>query len=1092
MFEELLNKTYRQIFSYNENIGHQFVPNLNARIINEKGGYYVRTNSSGFRSDIEFKKEKNNKPRILFFGDSNTAADGVSNGERFSDLVGENFKADVYNYGLSGSGTDQQYLIWKEYARDIKADLIVLGILVENIERNKVALRESINSFTKERSFIPKPYFDYEDNKLILKNYPVPRINDNFSAINKDMVQWAVPKGREFIYNLVKLWRTNKLLKPLRKNFEKPLKKLRSYLISAFYQPYPDYKNPSTRGYILMKEILKKFTESLAPTPVIILPIPTYHYYVDGAKPIYNKFFNNFHNNKKNLFVFDPLKDLKSLDFNTRQTLSFKHDKGHFSQFGHKKISELLIKQINKYKILPSSKKKVNVEIGNKINKSVYVLGISAFYHDSAATLIKDGKIIASAQEERFSRTKNDRRFPISAINYCLEREGIQQTNLNAIVYYDNTSLTLERILWGFLRTAPNSEKGWLRAMPSWIKYKFFLPQLIRKKLNYDGQIFQNLHHRSHAASAFFPSPYKKSAILTVDGVGEWATASIGMGEDNNIKILKEMNYPNSLGLLYSAFTQFTGFKVNSGEYKMMGLAPYGKPIYADVILEKLINLKDDGSIEINQNYFSYLDASAMTNKKFSDLFGGHSRIPETRITHREMNLASSIQKVTEKIIIQMAKYAKKLTQAENLCMSGGVALNCVANGRLLKENLFKDIWIQPAAGDAGSSLGCALDFYHSYLKNPRHINSDGKSLQLGSYLGPEWNMDEIKSFLDTENIEHDLVESSKRSYLIAKYLNEGKVIGHFSGRSEFGPRALGARSIIGDPRNKEMQTTINLKIKNRESFRPFAPTVLVEKVSEYFELNKKSPYMMLVAPVLEKRRLPFNKGNKENMLEIIRQPRSDIPAVTHIDYSARIQTIEKNDHKKFYNAIKAFEDLTGYGVIINTSFNVRGEPIVNSPMDAYSCFMKTEMDILLIEDFVIIKKNQKKKLKKNIENLNNSNLSKEEKLIKQKLKKLYKDYFLNGSQIINRTFNDKINKQSFWSNFDKKDLRNVFIIEKDLDATDPDPQKMSKSIIKNWKNNSFGKAVQPFVVRLLSLAKKFPIEENINTEVSETIYEMF
>jgi len=1094
MLDELINKTHRQIFCYNENIGHSFVPNLNARIINENGGYYVRTNSKGFRSDIEFKSEKKNKPRILFFGDSNTAADGVSNNERFSELVGEYFDAEVYNYGLSGSGTDQQYLIWKKYACDIKADLIVLGVLVENIERNKVAFRESINFHTKEKTFIPKPYFDYKNKKLILQNFPVPRININFPDVDKEMIQWSTPMGKEFIYKLIKLWRKNETLIPIKKNFDQPLKKLRSLLVKNFYQPYPDYNNLNSKGYILMKEILSKFTQSLYPLPVIVLPIPTYHYYVDGAKPIYNFFFNQFDNSSKNLFVADLLKNLQKLDFNLRQTLCFKQDKGHFSQFGHKVIAKFLIEQINRHKILSGPKVLTKFKVSNKIKKSIYVLGISAFYHDSAATLIKDGKIIASAQEERFSRIKNDRRFPISAINYCLERGGIQQTEINSIVYYDNTSLTLERMLWSFIKSSPNSEKGWLKAMPSWIKYKFFLPQLIRKKLNYKGKIFQNLHHRSHVASAFFPSPFEKSAVLTIDGVGEWATASIAIGEKNKIKILKEMNFPNSIGLLYSAFTQFTGFKVNSGEYKMMGLAPYGSPIYANIILKKLIDLKEDGSIKINLDYFSYLEGSAMTNEKFSKLFGGKARISDSLITQREMDIASSIQKVTEKIIIQMAKYAKKITGAEYLCMSGGVALNCVANGYLFKENLFKDIWIQPAAGDAGSSLGCALDFYHSYLNNSRTVNPQGKSLQQGSYLGPEWNNDEIKSFLDTENIPYELLDSEKRASLIAHHLNQGKVIGHFAGRSEFGPRALGARSIIGDPRNKEMQKKINLKIKYRESFRPFAPTVLVEKVNEYFELNKRSPYMMIVSPILKKRRLHFDKNKKKNMLEIIKQPRSDIPAVTHIDYSARVQTIDKEDHKKFYEIIKAFENLTGYGLVINTSFNVRGEPIVNSPADAYSCFMKTEMDILLLEDFILYKKDQKEiKLKKFVKNYNNKNTNKEEKLINKKLKKIYKNYLLQYSKKPSATFKNENSKLTFWLDHqNEKDLNEIFIIDSDLDNLNSDPKKITNSILKKWRNDYSKKICEPLIVKLIILAKKFPLEENINTEVSDSIYEMF
>ena len=1094
--KELLNKTHRQIFCYNKDIGHLFVPNLNARIMNENGGYYVRTNSLGFRSDVEFKEKKGDKPRILFFGDSNTAADGVSNNERFSELVGKHFNAEVYNFALSGSGTDQQYLICKKYAQKIEADLIVFGILVDNIERNKVAYRETINPYTKQNVLTPKPYFKFEKGKLKLSNSPVPRIKSNLKEIDPHMVQWAVPRGQELIYKLIAWWRKNKVLKPIRNNFKPFIKRLRSLLIRMAYQPYSDYGNPTSEGHLLMKEIIGEFINSVSPIPTIILPIPTYHYYVDGAKPIYKQFFNYFHDSAKNVHVLDLLEQIKSIDYGKRQSLCFNQDKSHFSKYGHQVISDFLTREINNLQILSRPKRIKNFETINVTKKnSIYILGISAFYHDSAAALIKDGEIIAAAQEERFSRKKHDRRFPLSAINFCLEKGNIQQNDLRAIVYYDNTSLTFERILWSFAKTAPNSQGAWLRAMPSWVKYKFFLPQLIRKKLKYNGKILHDLHHRSHIAAAFFPSPFKKAAILTVDGVGEWATASIAIGEENKITMLKEMNFPNSLGLLYSAFTQFTGFEVNSGEYKMMGLAPYGNPIYVDVILEKLINIKEDGSIDINQNYFNYLDGSVMTNENFANLFGGLARTPETKITQREMDIACSIQKVTEKIILRMACYVKKLTGAEYLCMAGGVALNCVANGYLLRENLFKDMWIQPAAGDAGSSLGCALDAYHTYFNNPRKLKEDGKSLQQGSYWGPEWSADEIKSFLDSEDIKHHIVKYDKRSSLIASYLKEGKVIGHFSGRTEFGPRALGARSIIGDPRNKEMQTIINLKIKRRESFRPFAPTVLVEKVNKYFELNKSSPYMLLIATVHEKRRLPFDRGNKENMLEIVRQPRSDIPAVTHIDYSARIQTIEKDDHRKFYDLIKAFEELTGYGIVVNTSFNVRGEPIVNTPMDAYRCFMNTEMDVLVLEDYFILKGEQAKINREKVlfENFNTETSKDNDSFLRRKLGKLYKKNFISATKKVIKILEHQDSNSSNWSNCtDQNDPGKIFNIPADLDITNPDPRKMTKSIIKCWRSNSFGTILEPILIHLLSLSKKYPLEEDINYMVSDEIYEMF
>jgi|MDTC01.1.fsa_nt_gb carbamoyltransferase len=1094
---DIIDKTYRQIFCYNKDIGHLFVPNLNARIMNEKGGYFVKTNSLGFRSNLEFKKKKDSKPRILFFGDSNTAADGVSNNERFSELLGEYFGAEVYNFGLSGSGTDQQYLIWKNYAQNMEADLIVLGVLVENIQRNKVAYRESINPFTKKSVLIPKPYFQINENKLNLTNYPVPRTNPSSSDIDPHMVQWTIPKDQEMIYKAVRLWRKSKITKPINDNFSPFLERFRSFLIKTAYQPYKDYDNPNSKGYFLMKEILSKFINLLHPIPVIILPIPTYHYYVDGAKPIYKKLFGSFHNPKKNIYVLDLLKEIKRLDYKKRQSLCFEEDKGHFCQFGHQVISNFLKKKISDLKILPVQKKNKNFITSHKPEKvPLYVLGISSFYHDSAASLIKDGEIVAAAQEERFSRIKNDRRFPISSINYCLEKANIQQQDLSAIVYYDNAYLTFERMLWSFAKTAPNSEEAWIRFMPSWIQYKLFLPRLIRKELKYNGKILHNLHHRSHFASAFFASPFKKAAILTVDGVGEWATASIGIGEGNKLRMIKEMNFPNSLGLFYSAFTQFTGFKVNSGEYKMMGLAPYGKSIYVDIILKKLICVKSDGSIKINQKYFSYLKGSVMTNEKFADLFGGPAREPESIITQREMDIACSVQKVTEKIILSMARYAKKITGAEYLCMSGGVALNCVANGHLYRENIFKDIWIQPAAGDAGSSLGCALDAYYTYFKKNRKLREDGKPLQLGSYWGPEWNKEEIRAFLETENAKYKSIsDSNERNSLIASYLNSGKIIGYFSGRTEFGPRALGARSIIGDPRIAEMQTKINLKIKYRESFRPFAPAVLADQANQYFEGSKKTPYMMFVLPVLKNRRLTFNRENIEDMLKIIKQPRSDIPAVTHIDYSARVQTIERSDHKEFYDLIKAFQKLTGCSVVINTSFNIRGEPIVNTPMDAYRCFMNTEMDVLVLEHCLLLKKDQ---IKFDKEKWSNSNLNKDKPKISKnffskKLKKLYNKNFTSALRDTLENILQRKNELSCWTdsiNFNNSDK--IFNIPVELDNENPDPQKMIKPLIEYWHNNFFGKILEPTILRLLYLGKKYPLNKDTERTVSDKIYEMF
>ena len=586
------------------------------------------------------------------------------------------------------------------------------------------------------------------------------------------------------------------------------------------------------------------------------------------------------------------------------------------------------------------------------------ILGISCFYHDSAACFIRDGKIIAAAQEERFTRKKHDPRFPQNAINYCLEQAGCIIQDIDYLVYYDKPLLTFERLLMSYLTVAPRGLKSWLEAMPLWLGKKLFIPKVIKRETGYEREILFTEHHEAHQASAFYPSPFNKAAILTVDGVGEWATASYGIGDGKNITILKELHFPDSLGLLYSAFTFFTGFKVNSGEYKLMGLAPYGVPKYKDIILTELMDLKEDGSLRLNLSYFDFLSGLKMTNSRFAELFGGPARVPETEITQREMDIAASIQFVTEEAMLKMANHVYKETKQKHLCLAGGVALNCVANGRILREGPFEDIWIQPAAGDAGGALGAALCVWHRYLGNERK-NDTGRDTQQGSYLGPSFSMKIVEKFLESNGYIYHALDSGKRAKTIAELIADGKIIGYMTGRMEFGPRALGARSIIGDARRQDTQTVMNLKIKYRESFRPFAPTVLEEKVSEYFETDRPSPYMLLVANVRDDRRLPQTVNDGLPMMDRLKMKRSDIPAVTHVDYSARIQTVNKKDKPDYHEIISEFEKLTGCAVIVNTSFNVRGEPIICTPEDAYRCFMRTEMDVLVIENFILFKEEQ-------------------------------------------------------------------------------------------------------------------------------------
>ena len=586
------------------------------------------------------------------------------------------------------------------------------------------------------------------------------------------------------------------------------------------------------------------------------------------------------------------------------------------------------------------------------------ILGISCFYHDSAACIVRDGDVLAAAQEERFTRKKHDPRFPKNAINWCLEEARITIEDLDYVVFYDKPFLTFERLLMSYLAVAPKGLRSWLKAMPLWLGQKLYIPKVIKTEIGYEGDVLFTEHHEAHAASAFYPSPFEEAAILTMDGVGEWATASYGFGKGKEICLLKELHFPDSLGLLYSAFTYFTGFKVNFGEYKLMGLAPYGKPRYKDLILTELIEVKDDGSLRLNLSYFDFLGGLRMTSRRFEVLFDGPPRKPETEITQREMDIAASIQTVTEEIVMRMVNHVHKVTKQKYLCLAGGVALNCVANGRVLREGPFEDIWIQPAAGDAGGALGAALSVWHRFLGKERVI-TEGQDSQQGSYLGPSFSNKIVNEFLDKNQFPYNRLKPEERAKMIAEQIAKGKIVGYMSGRMEFGPRALGARSILGDPRQVETQSVMNLKIKYRESFRPFAPTVLEEKVSEYFDINRASPYMLLIAKVQEKRCISQPSQDGIGLLERLKIKRSDIPAVTHLDYSARLQTVNKDDKPDYHAVISEFEKLTGCAVVVNTSFNVRGEPIICTPEDAYRCFMRTEMDVLVMEDFILYKENQ-------------------------------------------------------------------------------------------------------------------------------------
>lgn len=594
------------------------------------------------------------------------------------------------------------------------------------------------------------------------------------------------------------------------------------------------------------------------------------------------------------------------------------------------------------------------------------ILGISAYYHDSAAALVVDGNIVAAAQEERFTRKKHDAGFPGNALKYCLTQGGFDLGDIDYIVFYDKPLVKFERLLETYLAYAPKGFRSFVAAMPIWLKEKLYLKSTLKRELSTLSGLKQenlppllfNEHHRSHAASAFFPSPYQKAAVLCLDGVGEWATSSVWLGEGNRLTAKWEIDFPHSLGLLYSAFTYYTGFKVNSGEYKLMGLAPYGEPKYVDLILEHLLDLKEDGTFRLNMRYFNYATGLTMTNRRFDELFGGPPHKPEDPPTQREMDIARSIQVVTEEVILRLARTVHKELGTEYLCLAGGVALNCVANGRILREGPFKDIWIQPAAGDAGGALGAALSVWHEYLEKPRHAN--GADNMRGSYLGPRFTNEVVRRYLDKIQAPYEQIDDVRLMPRLAEILATENVIGWFQGRMEFGPRALGGRSIIGDARSQKMQSVMNLKIKYRESFRPFAPAIKFEKVSEWFEIDRASPYMLLVAPVTQQRRISMTPEQQQLFgIEKLNVPRSDVPAITHVDYSARIQTVHRETNPRFYALLEAFESLTKCPLLVNTSFNVRGEPIVCTPEEAYRCFMRTEMDYLVMESVLLAKKDQ-------------------------------------------------------------------------------------------------------------------------------------
>ncbi|MFP5318561.1 MAG: carbamoyltransferase N-terminal domain-containing protein [Acidimicrobiia bacterium] len=1103
---------HRMLIQHHPAVGHVFVPNLRARVPN--GGYFVVTNSAGFRSNVEFQDEKGDRPRILMFGDSFTAGDACGNDDRYSEQLEELLGAEVYNFGIPGSGTDQHLLTYREFARDIDADLVVLTVHLDTVRRISVSHRVSVDRATGQRILVPKPYFTLEAGDLVLHNVPVPLERPGVGDIDPRVgssPSGPGPRVLEWIRNDTRLGRAREATRGSLRA------RAAAYRLGKI-QPYTEYGSADNPTWKLLRRLVEEFATEVAPRPLVVVPLPSYEHYLYGASPDYRTRFAELDDPRRGIHVLDLSSRLVGLPWADRLRLSPRPG-GHFGRYGNKLVAEGMADGLRRRELLPSVATAPGSPVEPRPHRSevphvhrrrpegTYVLGLSCFYHNSAAALIKDGDIVSAAEEERFTRVKNDRGFPGHAANYCLEEGGISVDDLAAVVYYDNTALTFERLLHSQLAVGGAGADSWVDVMGLWVRQKLHLPQIIRSQLGFSGRVLQDLHHRSHAASAFYPSPFERAVTLTMDGVGEWATASIGVGHGRELELVKEMHFPHSLGLLYSAFTQFAGFKVNSGEYKLMGLAPYGEPKYVGLILDHLIDLKDDGSIELNLEYFDFLRHRSMTNERFEELFGGPARAPESRITRREMDLARSVQDVIEEAMLRMGRYAHSLTGERNVCLAGGVALNCVANGRLLREGPFDDVWVQPAAGDAGCALGGALDVYHSHLEGERTVAPGGRPLQRGSYWGPEYHRDEIRAFVETHGLPAEELSEPDRNRRLAEAVAEGKVVGHFAGRMEYGPRALGARSILGDARNEDMQAELNLRIKYRESFRPFAPSVLAEKASEYFELDRESPYMLIVAPVRKERRkeVPRLEMPDGDMLPVVRQVRSEIPAVTHVDYSARVQTVVRSDNPLYYDLISDVEKLTGCAVIVNTSFNVRGEPIVCTPYDAYRCFMRTEMDVLSLGDFVLTKADQPPWRERPgdlaAEDAEDAQAdvaaAVEPRGMVKALRRIFDEDFLPAANRLSALGAVPMGPNpaaatTRWTDVAPLPLDRVFRFPSALDDPNPDPHWFADEMASYWQPGPVRDEMREVLVRLVEVGRRYATTEVLGQRVPHSVYVMF
>ncbi len=915
---------------YHPRVGHLHVPNLVARIPHEIGGYFVRTNASGFRSDANFPKKRGDRPRILVFGDSFTAGEGCNNDQRYAELLSQELGAEVFNFGLSGSAPDQHALMFEEFCQGMDADLVVWGISIHNIDRIQLTHRPSVDRVSNRPILVPKPYFSVDGDELSLHHVPVPRSRPEVE--DKDLAEYEdgnlEPPGMERFYQMS--W-----LQPVRRLLRSYLADLKHHVRAWVYrltdvQLYQDYRDPQSDGWQLMAAIIKRFHHGVGTIPLLIVPLPTYHYYVDKLPPIYQPLFTSLAKEHPNLFVYDLTADLVQLPLKQRTQLCFEHD-SHYSPFGHRNIARLIAKEIRSKELLSAhrAEQKASPKRGpSAIKQSQYILGISAFCDNASAALVKDGQIIAAVEEERFSRVKGDRRFPLQAINYCLEEARINQHELAAVVYDRVPALVLEQIVCSVMVTA--SEESWLSLIRDWVTSQLNISSLIRENLRYDGLLLQSDHAHSMAAGAFYPSPFEDAVILWLGGADEGVTASIAVGTATTMEILKEAHFPHSFSHLTSACREFIGLLPQDGDIAMLGLAAGGKPEYFDPIVNNVVDLKDDGSIELNLEYFCFRSGQAKFSKHVVGLLGGTARLPDAPITQREMDLAASMQVLAEEALLRTARHAYRESGGKNLCLGGHLGHNAVANRRLIQEGPFEQVWIQPAPGDACSALGAALYADATYFSRPRQATKKGKSPQGGSCWGPAFSDDEVQAFLETHGYCYHTLHATTRAVRVADMLAEGKIVGHVSGRMELGSHGFGARSVLGAPRIPEVRARLNRGFGNRVSV-----SVLEEKARECVGLDHASPFMLESASSPHQ----FLKGS--------------------LGEEVLVQTVNQSDYPVFYEVLRALQEKIGYGLVFNSTFSLPGGPIVCTPFDVYHCFMVTDIDALVIENFLLLKNEQ-------------------------------------------------------------------------------------------------------------------------------------